>query len=79
MVLKVLDVDGAVRRVKGGWIGTGQDWVYDEERYRRLDEARTREQQAMLDYVDTADCRMTFLRTQLDDPELGRRRALRSL
>ena len=23
MVLKVLDVDGAVRRVKGGWIGTG--------------------------------------------------------
>ena len=70
MVLKVLDVDGAVRRVKGGWISTGQDWVYDEERYRRLDEARTREQQAMLDYVDTADCRMTYLRTQLNDPEL---------
>ena len=23
MVLKVLDVDGAVRRVKGGWVGTG--------------------------------------------------------
>jgi ATP-dependent DNA helicase RecQ len=23
-MLKVLDVDGAVRRVKGGWIGTGQ-------------------------------------------------------
>ncbi|MDT5005423.1 MAG: ATP-dependent helicase RecQ [Mycobacterium sp.] len=70
MVLKVLDVDGAVRRVKGGWIGTGQDWVYDEERYRRLDEARTREQQAMLDYVETTDCRMTYLRTQLNDPEL---------
>ncbi len=71
MVLKVLDVDGAVRRVKGGWISTGQDWVYDEERYRRLDEARTREQQAMLDYVDTADCRMTYLRTQLNDPDLA--------
>ena len=70
MVLKVLDVDGAVRRVKGGWIGTGQDWVYDEERYRRLDEARTREQQAMLDYVDTTECRMTYLRAQLNDPEL---------
>ena len=24
MVLKVLDVDGAVRRVKGGWVGTGR-------------------------------------------------------
>jgi ATP-dependent DNA helicase RecQ len=70
MVLKVLDVDGAVRRVKGGWVATGQQWVYDEERYRRLDEARRREQQAMLDYQSTDGCRMAFLRRQLDDPEL---------
>lgn len=70
MVLKVLDVDGAVRRVKGGWIATGQPWSYDEERYRRLDEARKREQQAMLDYQDTTGCRMAFLRRQLDDPDL---------
>ncbi|OAN42545.1 RecQ family ATP-dependent DNA helicase [Mycolicibacterium iranicum] len=71
MVLKVLDVDGAVRRVKGGWIGTGQPWGYDEARYRTLDEARKREQQAMLDYQSTTACRMAFLRRQLDDPELG--------
>ena len=71
MVLKVLDVDGAVRRVKGGWVATGAPWEYDEERYRKLDEARTREQQAMLEYQATADCRMAFLRRQLDDPELG--------
>jgi ATP-dependent DNA helicase RecQ len=71
MVLKVLDVDGAVRRVKGGWISTGQPWSYDEERYRNLDQARRREQQAMLDYQTTTGCRMTFLRGQLDDPELG--------
>ena len=70
MVLKVLDVDGAVRRVKGGWIGTGVPWEYDEARYRKLDEARRREQQAMLDYQVTPGCRMTFLRSQLDDPEL---------
>ncbi|SEH61988.1 ATP-dependent DNA helicase, RecQ-like [Mycolicibacterium rutilum] len=70
MVLKVLDVDGAVRRVKGGWIGTGQEWTYDEQRYRTLDEARKREQQAMLDYQDTDGCRMAFLRRQLDDPDL---------
>ncbi|WP_299562337.1 RecQ family ATP-dependent DNA helicase [uncultured Mycolicibacterium sp.] len=70
MVLKVLDVDGAVRRVKGGWIATGQPWSYDAERYRRLEEARRREQQAMLDYVDTDECRMAFLRRQLDDPQL---------
>ena len=71
MVLKVLDVDGAVRRVKGGWVGTGQPWEYDEPRYRKLDEARKREQQAMLDYQATDGCRMAFLRGQLDDPELG--------
>ncbi len=71
MVLKVLDVDGAVRRVKGGWIGTGRPWVYDEDRYRKLDEARRREQQAMLDYQTTEECRMAFLRAQLDDPELA--------
>jgi ATP-dependent DNA helicase RecQ len=71
MVLKVLDVDGAVRRVKGGWTGTGLPWVYDQDRYRRLDEARRAEQQAMLDYEATAECRMAFLRAQLDDPELA--------
>ena len=32
-MLKVLDVDGAVRRVRGGWEATGQPWAYDEERY----------------------------------------------
>ena len=38
--LTVLDVDGAVRRVKGGWESTGREWTYDEERYRRVAEAR---------------------------------------
>ncbi|KUI35430.1 recombinase RecQ [Mycobacterium sp. IS-1496] len=70
MVLKVLDVDGAVRRVKGGWVSTGRPWSYDEPRYRKLDEARRREQQAMLDYQSTEGCRMAFLRRQLDDPQL---------
>ena len=68
-MLKVLDVDGAVRRVQSGWIATGEPWVYDAERYERVDAARTREQQAMRDYIATADCRMEFLRRQLDDPD----------
>ncbi len=68
-MLKVLDVDGAVRRVRGGWESTGQPWSYDEERYARVTEAREREQQAMLDYLSTDRCRMEFLRAQLDDPD----------
>lgn len=69
LMLKVLDVDGAVRRVQGGWTATGQEWTYDAGRYDRVREAREREQQAMLDYLDTDRCRMWFLRDQLDDPD----------
>ena len=68
-MLKVLDVDGAVRRVQGGWEATGREWHYDHERYARVAEAREREQRAMLDYLATDRCRMQFLREQLDDPQ----------
>ncbi len=71
MMLKVLDVDGAVRRVAGGWTLTGEPWPYDAERYRRVAAERTREQQAMLDYIATTGCRMEYLRRQLDDPDAG--------
>jgi ATP-dependent DNA helicase RecQ len=68
MMLKVLDVDGAVRRVQGGWTATGQDWVYEQERYDRVAAARRDEQAAMLEYIATDGCRMRFLREALDDP-----------
>ncbi len=67
-MLKVLDVDGAVRRVSGGWEATGQPWAYDAERYARVAAERAREQEAMLGYVAAAGCRMDYLRRELDDP-----------
>jgi ATP-dependent DNA helicase RecQ len=67
-MLKVLDVDGAVRRVSGGWTATGQPWHYDAERYERVAAERAREQEAMLAYQATDGCRMEYLRQQLDDP-----------
>ncbi|MHB1593866.1 MAG: DEAD/DEAH box helicase [Streptosporangiaceae bacterium] len=67
-MLKVLDVDGAVRRVTGGWTTTGQPWGYDADRYARVAAERAREQQAMLGYIATTGCRMEYLRRQLDDP-----------
>jgi ATP-dependent DNA helicase RecQ len=66
-MLKVLDVDGAVKRVKGGWISTGQPWTYDAERYAWVARQRKAEQQAMREYAATTDCRMEFLQRQLDD------------
>ncbi|MFJ9342581.1 RecQ family ATP-dependent DNA helicase [Streptomyces sp. NPDC101733] len=66
-MLKVLDVDGAVKRVKGGWTATGEPWAYDAERYAWVARQRQAEQQAMRDYVATTGCRMEFLQRQLDD------------
>lgn len=68
-MLKVLDVDGAVHRVKGGWTSTGQPWVYDSERYAWVARQRAAEQQAMREYAAATGCRMEFLRRQLDDEE----------
>ncbi|GHF82170.1 RecQ family ATP-dependent DNA helicase [Streptomyces filamentosus] len=68
-MLKVLDVDGAVRRVRGGWESTGRPWVYDAERYAWVARQRSAEQQAMREYASTTGCRMEFLRHRLDDEE----------
>jgi len=67
LLLKVLDVDGAVRRVQGGWVATGEPWLYDAERYERIAAERVAEQQHMLDYQQTDRCRMEFLQRSLDD------------
>lgn len=67
LLLKVLDVDGAVRRVQGGWVATGQPWVYDAERYERIAAERRAEQQHMIEYQQTDGCRMEFLQRSLDD------------
>ncbi|HEX5428339.1 MAG TPA: RecQ family ATP-dependent DNA helicase [Pedococcus sp.] len=68
LLLKVLDVDGAVQRVPGGWASTGAPWEYDAERYERVAAARRREQDLMVAYEQTDGCRMAFLQESLDDP-----------
>ena len=71
LLLKVLDVDGAVRKVQGGWVATGERWVYDAERYGRIAVERVAEQQHMLDYemlpTGASGCRMAYLQRALDD------------
>ena len=71
LLLKVLDVDGAVRKVQGGWVATGQPWVYDAERYERIAAERLAEQQHMVDYEalppGEAGCRMQYLQRSIDD------------
>ena len=68
LLLKVLDVDGAVSRVSGGWIATAEPWVYDADRYARVAATREAEQQLMVEYERGPQCRMSFLQRALDDP-----------
>jgi ATP-dependent DNA helicase RecQ len=67
-MLKVLDVDGAVRRVEGGWVTTGAPWQHDTARYERVAAARAAEQDLMRQYAAIPGCRLEFLRRCLDDP-----------
>ncbi|MEX1079497.1 MAG: RecQ family ATP-dependent DNA helicase [Homoserinimonas sp.] len=67
LLLKVLDVDGAVQRVQGGWVATGKPWAYDAERYERITAERIAEQQHMIEYEKTDGCRMAYLQRSLDD------------
>jgi ATP-dependent DNA helicase RecQ len=68
-LLKVLDVDGAVDRAEGGWIATGDEWIYDRERYEGIAAARKAEQDVMRDYMSARRCLMRALRESLDDPQ----------
>jgi ATP-dependent DNA helicase RecQ len=72
LMLKVLDVEGAVRRVARGWERTEGPWSYDAGRHQRVAAARAAEQAAMLAYATTDQCLMGFLRAQLDDPDTAR-------
>ena len=68
LLLKTLSVDGAVRRVRGGYESTGAGWTYDAERYEGVLAVRRAEARAMEDYEATGECRMRFLTEMLDDP-----------
>src|SRR5665648_28898 len=71
MMLKVLDVDGAVSRTRGGWTATGAAWTYDADRYARVAATRVAERDAVITYEKMTGCRMAFLRAALDDPDLA--------
>ena len=70
LLLKVLEVEGAVERAGGGWRRTAQPWAYDSERIAQVNHHRRVEQAAMVAYATADTCRMRQLRAQLDDPLL---------
>jgi len=68
-LLKVLDVEGAVRRSGTRWVRTTGVWAYDAERYAHVTELRRREQETMASFGADGRCLMRALQEELDDPE----------
>jgi ATP-dependent DNA helicase RecQ len=68
-MLKILDVEGAVRRAGTRWqLVAGADWYYDAERYAQVTALRRTEQRAMAAFGADGRCLMRVLQEELDDP-----------
>ncbi len=68
-MLKILDVEGAVRREGTRWHAVADaDWTYDAERYAQVTALRRAEQQAMASFGTDGRCLMRALQEELDDP-----------
>ena len=68
-LLSILDVQGAVRRTKGGYLRTPEPWTYDGELAERLRQLRADEADQMRAYSGHEGCRLRYLRDLLDDAE----------
>ena len=69
-MLKILDVEGAVRRDGTRWQAVpGAEWAYDAERYEQVTALRRAEQHAMAAFGADGRCLMRVLQEELDDPD----------
>jgi len=69
-MLKILDVEGAVRRDGSRWQAVpGAEWAYDGERYAQVTALRRAEQDAMGAFGTGGRCLMRVLQEELDDPD----------
>jgi ATP-dependent DNA helicase RecQ len=69
-MLKILDVEGAVRRAGTRWQSvSGAGWTYDAERYEQVTALRRAEQDAMAMFGADGRCLMRVLQQELDDPD----------
>jgi ATP-dependent DNA helicase RecQ len=69
-MLKILDVEGAVRRDGTRWQRVpGSTWTYDAARYEQVTALRRAEQRAMAAFGADGRCLMRALQEELDDPD----------
>ena len=68
-LLKILAVDGVVRRGTDGWSLTGMPWHHDAAKWAELRAVRAAEADIMRSYAAGRGCLMEFLQRALDDPD----------
>jgi ATP-dependent DNA helicase RecQ len=68
VILKLLEVDGAVARDRSRYFRTASPWQYDADRIEHVTHLREQEVEQMRDYMKHNDCLMLFLTSALDDP-----------
>ncbi|MCP5025917.1 MAG: ATP-dependent DNA helicase RecQ [Actinomycetia bacterium] len=69
-LLNILEVDGAVERVQGGFVladRPGPGWEYDHQLAASLRQLRRAEADQMREWVALDSCRLRYLRESLDD------------
>src|SRR5204863_7353872 len=71
LLLKTLEIEGAIERDGRRWLRTSLDWTFDHERVESVTALRRTEQAQMNDYARAATCRMQILRGYLDDEDSG--------
>jgi ATP-dependent DNA helicase RecQ len=64
--LNTLQIDGAVARNDDGFVATGRDWEYDEDRIERVTAQRRREFERIKEFVRTDECLTRFIDEALD-------------
>jgi ATP-dependent DNA helicase RecQ len=64
--LKTLQIEGVVSRESDGFVTTGKQWEYDEERLQRVTRQRWREFERITEFVHTDECLTRFIDDELD-------------
>ena len=71
LLLKTLEIEGAIERDGRRWVRTSVPWAFDHERVESVTALRRSEQAQMNDYATAKTCRMQLLRGYLDDADSG--------
>ena len=67
-LLKILAVDGVVRKEGSAWQSTDKPYVHDAAKWTALAQVRQQEAHIMRQYANGQGCLMAYLQTALDDP-----------